>query len=92
MQRYIFEPLGIKDMSFFPDDDMKSRILAMEQRLPDGHLKARDHAWKYPLNVRDHNKPDIVCSGGAGLFGSPREYSSRFLYFSTVLNNASDPL
>lgn len=78
MQRYIFEPLGIKDMSFFPDDDMKSRALAMEQRLPDGHLAARDHAWKYALNVRDHHKPKAVRSGGAGLFGSPREYSSKF--------------
>jgi CubicO group peptidase (beta-lactamase class C family) len=79
MQRYIFEPLGIKDMSMFPDEDMKSRALAMEQRLPDGNLAVQDHAWKYALNVREPGKPNTVRSGGAGLFGSPREYSSKLL-------------
>lgn len=78
MQRYIFEPLGIKDMSFFPDDDMQSRLIALEQRRPDGRLAARDHAWKYALNVRDSDKLNTVRSGGAGLFGSPQEYSSKF--------------
>ena len=28
MQRYIFEPLGIKDMSGFPDHDMQPRLIA----------------------------------------------------------------
>jgi hypothetical protein len=63
-------------MSFFPNDDMKSRLIALEQRLPNGHLAARNHAWQYALNVREHDKPNTVRSGGAGLFGSPREYSS----------------
>lgn len=76
--RHIFEPLGIKDIQFFPTRDMKNRLAYMHRREDDGSLHVIDHAYRFPLTEKKN--PDDAearfCSGGAGCFGTPAEYCS----------------
>lgn len=84
-QKYIFQPLGIKDISFYASKEMKSRLVSMHRREPDGSLHVVDRP--YPLTFRKDDSPnDEFCSGGGGCFGSVFDYSStfRFSWFSPV--------
>lgn len=79
-QKYIFEPLGIKDMTMFPSKDMKDRLAYMHTRAPDGMIRARDHLFRIPLVIDPDNVTEtrrVFNSGGAGLFGTPQEYCSK---------------
>lgn len=74
-QRNIFQPLGLKNISMFPSEDMKKKLAYMNARLPDGKLLPRDHLNHRPLMVE--SKEDIatcVNSGGAGCFAKLQEY------------------
>lgn len=74
MQKYIFEPSGIKDMSFLPSKDMKERLAGFWQRDGKDRLSQRQYPLSRPL-VPDQTS-DMFQSGGAGLWGTTREYSS----------------
>jgi CubicO group peptidase (beta-lactamase class C family) len=76
MQKNIFEPLGLKNISMFPTAAMKANLAHMNSRTPDGSLARFDHIHRRPLIVE--SKADIeTCfnSGGAGLFAKPQEYA-----------------
>ncbi|RSL60747.1 hypothetical protein CEP54_006617 [Fusarium duplospermum] len=73
MQKHIFEPSGIKDVSFIPSKDMRARLVGFWQRDADGHLSPRPYPLSKPL-VPDQAS-DIFQSGGAGLWGTTREAS-----------------
>ncbi|KAH6605526.1 beta-lactamase family [Trichoderma cornu-damae] len=80
MQRHIFEPLGIRDLAMVPSVEMKERLAGMWQRDEEGRLSPRTLLLSRPLG------PDAVDnfhSGGAGLFGSIREFGS--LSFPEIL-------
>jgi hypothetical protein len=85
-KEHIFKPLGITDISLFPDESMKSRLAFMHNRATDGSLSRRDHLLHRPLIAK--SAEDIkAClnSGGAGGFAKPTEYCSTFcsiFYFS----------
>ncbi|KAJ7288427.1 beta-lactamase [Mycena rebaudengoi] len=71
-QQYIFAPLGIKSMSFYPTPDIKERLLPLTFR------KADDRSLE-PFNDRFTVPPrdpaDIkVHLGGVGLYGSLKDY------------------
>ncbi|RMZ77996.1 hypothetical protein DV737_g4113, partial [Chaetothyriales sp. CBS 132003] len=88
-QRNIFQPLGIKNISFFPSKEMKEKLAYMNARTPDGQLHPRDHLLHRPLVVE--SKEDIaatVNSGGAGAFAQPREYTK---ILATLLNDGTSP-
>jgi CubicO group peptidase (beta-lactamase class C family) len=70
----IFEPLGLKNISFFPTTDMKKKLAFMHQRKPDGTIIARDHLLRKPLVV-DSGVKDVFNSAGAGAFSSPSDYA-----------------
>ncbi|KAK7533074.1 beta-lactamase/transpeptidase-like protein [Phyllosticta citribraziliensis] len=67
MRRNIFEPLGIKDMTFHLEDreDMRKRLARMWQRTPDGGLQMRND-WFMP-------DPVIDDFGGTGLYATAPE-------------------
>lgn len=89
IQQNIFNPLKIKNMSFFPNQEMKSHLAHMHQRYPDGHLTTREHLLRRPLYENsDAQKKSIFNSAGAGLFAQPREYVK---IIATLLNDGTCP-
>ncbi len=64
-QKRIFEPLGIEDMTFELNDDLRARLATMHSRNDDGSLKSMD--FELP------DKPDIHM-GGHGLYGTVGDY------------------
>jgi CubicO group peptidase (beta-lactamase class C family) len=45
----IFAPLGIKNMSFFPSEEMKGNLAYMNRRYADGHLTTVEHLLRRSL-------------------------------------------
>jgi CubicO group peptidase (beta-lactamase class C family) len=75
MQNYIFEPLGLKDISMFPNESMKARLAHLQFRSQDGSLSPYDHIHRRPLIVStEAEKKACLNSGGAGCFARPQEY------------------
>jgi len=88
-QKFIFEPLGIQNTSFFPTAFMKANLASMHQRYTDGKLITREHLIRAPLyNNTAAQEAGIFCAGGAGLFSQPKEYVK---IISTLLNNGVSP-
>lgn len=78
-QKHIFEPLGITDATMFPTKAMKSNIAYMHQRDTGGEVRERDHVYRRALLVETKEEEErFLHSGGAGLFGKPKEYISEF--------------
>jgi CubicO group peptidase (beta-lactamase class C family) len=78
LQKNVFQPLGIKNMSMLPGKEMRAKLAHMHQRDADGALRTRDHLQRLPL-VTD-NASEIAStfhSGGAGMFAQPQEYGSK---------------
>ncbi|KAM0512346.1 hypothetical protein ACHAPE_008912 [Trichoderma viride] len=71
MHRHIFQPLGIHDLTMIPSSEMKERFIGMWQRDKEGHLSHRTPLLSRPLGA---DASDSFHSGGAGLFGSVREF------------------
>lgn len=89
MQKYIFQPLGIKNISMFPTESMKARLAHMNYRNPDGTLFPNDHPNRRPLIIStDAEKEACLNSGGAGCFASPREYCQ---ILAVLLNDGVSP-
>ncbi|KAL5343986.1 beta-lactamase/transpeptidase-like protein [Aspergillus crustosus] len=86
LTQHVFLPLEVEDVSMIPSDHMRSRLVGLWQRASDGTLTPRE----YPLNkpLEDDN-PEVFHSGGAGLFGSIREFGK---ILATLLNNGKSPL
>lgn len=78
MKKNIFEPLGIKDMTMIPTQEMKARLAFMQQRYADGVLRPRDHLLRVPLVAKGEDEiARYFNSGGAGLYARPQEYCSK---------------
>ena len=71
----IFEPLGLKSISLFPNEDMKKRLAYMNQRTPSGVLIGREHLLRKPLMAKSSEIKDILNSGGAGAFATATDYA-----------------
>ncbi|KAH8699068.1 beta-lactamase family protein [Talaromyces proteolyticus] len=88
MQKNIFEPLGIDNISFSPSNHT-AKLAYMNSRSPDGKLSARDHLLNRSLNVGSEDDAQrLFHSGGAGLFAQPQQYAK---ILSTLLNNGVSP-
>ncbi|OJJ05771.1 hypothetical protein ASPVEDRAFT_199204 [Aspergillus versicolor CBS 583.65] len=90
LQKNIFQPLGIKDMSMIPNEDMRQRMAYMNHRDGDGKLRHRDHLLRAPLVV-DLNKAEVdrvFNSGGAGMYAKPQDYCK---ILSVLLNDGTCP-
>ncbi|VUC22992.1 unnamed protein product [Clonostachys rosea] len=75
MQKHIFTPTGIKDLSLFPSKNMKDRLAGIWQRDANGCLSPRPYPLDKPL-AQDQTS-GIFHSGGAGVWGTAREYSRK---------------
>lgn len=75
LHRNIFEPLGLKNISMFPNASMKANLAFMNQRDASGQLSRRDHLLRRPLLVESAEEiKGCFNSGGAGCFAKPQEY------------------
>ncbi|MCJ1472318.1 hypothetical protein MMC13_000965 [Lambiella insularis] len=72
-QKHIFQPLGIKNISMFPNEDMKSQLAHMHQK-ENGKIRTRDHMLRRPLISRESEISQVYNSAGAGCFARPLEY------------------
>jgi len=82
-QKHIFQPLGIKNISMLPNEDMKSQLAHMNARAPDGTLREREHLLRRPLIVEGDEIAKTYNSAGAGCFAKPLEYCSMISTSST---------
>ncbi|KAB5550760.1 beta-lactamase/transpeptidase-like protein [Coniochaeta sp. 2T2.1] len=73
MQKHIFQPLNIHDLSMIPSPLMRSRLVGLWQRNIDGSLSPREYLLSRALHTE--NFGECNHSGGAGLFGSIRQFS-----------------
>jgi CubicO group peptidase (beta-lactamase class C family) len=77
-QKYIFEPLGLSHLSFFPSEAIKEKLAYLGQRSSDGQLSRRDHILQKLLQAKtEEEKKSVHCSGGAGLFGRAQDFARR---------------
>ncbi|CRG86869.1 beta-lactamase family protein [Talaromyces islandicus] len=91
LQKNVFQPMGITDMSMIPTESMRSRLAYMNARDPDGSLRPRDHLLRVPLVVDRDDRAQvdqIFNSGGGGMFAKPQEYCK---ILAMLLNNGTCP-
>ena len=73
-RKFICEPLNVRDISFSPGDEMKSRLACLHRRKSDGSMIVSDHLLRHSLVPAD----DLgFCMGGCGCFGTLKDYSSK---------------
>jgi CubicO group peptidase (beta-lactamase class C family) len=88
-QKYIFEPLGMENSSFHPNQHMRDNITTMLQRAPSGETSERDHAYRRALlAMTPEEQKRIFNSGGAGCFSKPKEYVK---ILAALLNDGVSP-
>ncbi|KAM5342771.1 hypothetical protein ACJ41O_013737 [Fusarium nematophilum] len=91
LQKHVFQPLGIKNMSMIPSKDMRSKLAYMHARELDCTLRPRDHLLRQPLVVDPDNKSEVASvfnSGGAGMFAKPQDYCK---VLAVLLNDGTCP-
>lgn len=92
LQRHIFQPLGLPNMSMIPTQEMRDKLAYMHAKDQEGTLRPRDHLLRMPLVVSHDNKAEAAAvfhSGGAGMFAKPQEYCSELsLYDCYMLKQA----
>ncbi|BDD62295.1 hypothetical protein MPDQ_006718 [Monascus purpureus] len=89
LHRNIFEPLGLKNISMFPNASMKANLAFMNQRDASGQLSRRDHLLRRPLLVESAEEiRGCFNSGGAGCFAKPQEYCQ---ILAVLLNDGTSP-
>ncbi|KUI62681.1 Acyltransferase LovD [Cytospora mali] len=89
MRVNILQPLGIRNMSMFPTEEMKLKLAYMNHREHDGTLRPRDHLLQRPLLVKDEEEiARVFNSGGAGMYAQPQEYCKILAMF---LNDGKCP-
>lgn len=75
VQRNIFQPLGIKNSTFLPTEQMKANLAGMHSRDPDGTVRARKDLFVLPSSVAQGNdSTNIFHNAGGGLFGQIPEF------------------
>ena len=71
-------------MSMIPNSDMRSRLVYMHSRDPNGNLRQRDHLNRLPLVINPEDEGEVAKvfnSGGAGMFAKPQDYCSELLHW-----------
>lgn len=70
LQENVLKPAGIKDITFRPDAEVKSRLLKMNYRTPDGTLVEGGHILRCILSDEPIPEADTFDSAGAGSVGN----------------------
>ena len=88
----IFTPLGLKNTTMFPSEEMKKNLAYMHSRAatdgslslyPEGHLMNRQLKVKTPEEIKA-----TFNAGGAGCFSKPTEYCRRSIQAWLLFTNA----
>jgi CubicO group peptidase (beta-lactamase class C family) len=86
-QQHIFQPLGLKNINMFPNEEMKQKLAFLNARAPDGSLSLNPegHLNRRPLYAKGKEEVDgVFHQGGAGCFAKPTEYVQ---VIATLLND-----
>jgi CubicO group peptidase (beta-lactamase class C family) len=67
LDQYLFQPLGIRDITFTPDEEQRSRLVGMYAIMQDGFEPVEMHETFPGLPISYH-------SGGASLVGTLEDY------------------
>ncbi|KFY78546.1 hypothetical protein V498_09085, partial [Pseudogymnoascus sp. VKM F-4517 (FW-2822)] len=59
LQKNVFEPLGIRNMSMIPSREMRDRLAHMHHRDKDGVLSPRDHLLRLPLVIDPDDAAEV---------------------------------
>ncbi|CAG8288651.1 unnamed protein product [Penicillium nalgiovense] len=87
--QYIFEPLGLTEISMVPTPTMKDRLAFMHQRDSAGRIHPRNHLLRRSLIVDSETDVDsLFNSGGAGCFSTPQDYCQ---ILAALLNDGTSP-
>ncbi|KAJ2989394.1 hypothetical protein NUW58_g3488 [Xylaria curta] len=87
-QMNVFQPLGIDNISFFPSEESKSKLVYMHQRAADGSISQIDHLYRKPLMLpAEQGKEQLFCAGGHGCFGKPDDFRK---LIAVLLNDGID--
>ena len=78
-KKYIFQPLGMKNITLFPNDQMKSRLAYMHSKDAKGVIHGQKHTFRLPLLIEEKDIPSAYNSAGAGGFAQPSEYCGMML-------------
>ncbi|KAF3491175.1 beta-lactamase [Arthroderma uncinatum] len=91
-QSNIFDPLSIKDISLLPSDEMRSKLVTMHRRHPDGTLRPMDYNLLKAVSTlstrTNEEREQFFQGGGAGAFGTMRDYSS---ILAALINGGTSP-
>lgn len=76
---HIFDPLGLKDLTMFPNKDMKARLSKMNHRsLKDGRLQEGIHWMQYALDMSTKQERESTWqNGGGNFFSSPADFCGK---------------
>ncbi|KAF7561486.1 hypothetical protein G7046_g2664 [Stylonectria norvegica] len=91
LQKNILHPLGLYNMSMFPDATMRAKLAYMHARNGEGIVAPRDHLHRLPLVIDPNNEDEVkkvFNSGGAGMFAKPQEYCK---FLAVLLNDGTCP-
>ncbi|KAK7965728.1 beta-lactamase [Apiospora aurea] len=91
LQKHLFAPLEIREMTMVPTKEMRSRLAHMHARGKDGALTTRHHLLRAVLDIDLDDETQIsqvFNSGGAGIFGKPQEYCK---ILAMLLNDGTCP-
>jgi len=85
----IFEPLGLKNISFFPTKSMKEKLVGTNQRTGDGTLFRQEPLLIAPVKAQSEEEINACFnSGGGGCFAKPQEYCQ---ILAMLLNDGTSP-
>jgi methyl acetate hydrolase len=73
-QRNIFDPLGLKTLSFFPTNEIKEKKMAVCERKPDGSISPFPGGFGMGRPSQVNLISTELLLGGAGLFGTLADY------------------
>lgn len=78
-KKFIFEPLGIKNISFLPSQHMRDNLVTMQQRMGDKTIDDDQVARRNIFHADDKDTNKLFHAGGAGCFAKPSEYCRKFM-------------
>ncbi|OAP57940.1 hypothetical protein AYL99_08678 [Fonsecaea erecta] len=91
VKKHISEPLGLKDISLFPNGNMKARLAQLSRRsLQNGRLEERPHFIQAVLDLNTADERERAFQNAAGgFFSSPADYCA---IIATLLNGGASPV
>ncbi|KAH3679894.1 hypothetical protein WICMUC_000637 [Wickerhamomyces mucosus] len=87
IKKHIYDPLGLKDSTFFPDEELLQKLVHLHERnLETDELIEKPHIL---LATKGYNSSQAIHSGGAGSFSKPRNYVQ---FLAAIINDGVSPI